>query len=141
MAITDPLDLFLNAIVTIVNADTELRALFGRSAALIVPWEQFDTGTVLPVLAYTPVSSVPKYTNATSVEVQFSAFGATRDVVNKAVVRLPAILTTAAFAARSVEACRDPDVPAVRQWPGADPMLSDAALARADHSLSFLITG
>lgn len=141
MAINDPIETVLEAIVTIVNADAELRTLLGRTTGLVVPWEAFDPSVVLPVLVYAPISAVPVWTAVTRLEIQFSAFGATRILVNKAVARLTALLTTTAFAARGLDVCRDPDVPAVRQWPGADPSLADLALARADHSLTFLITG
>ncbi len=140
MAIIDPIETFLDALVSIANADTELRALFVRDSRIMVPWENLDVSPTLPILLYLPSTALPYYTNVSRIEVQFSAFGATRSVVNKAVARLNTVLVTPQFTALGLDVARDPDSPPVRRWPSADDLIADTADARADITLTFLIT-
>lgn len=139
MPITDQVQLVNEAIVAIVNADTELRTLFGRTTKLVVAWDTLQLDGALPVIAYIPISSVQLYENTNRLVVQFAAFGTTQTQVNKAVTRLIGILTVPNFAARGVAVYRDTDSPASRSWPGADSTPDDSVVARADLTLTFLI--
>lgn len=139
MAITDPVQQTLEAALAILEADTELRTLFGRTSVLVVPWETYATSTALPVLVYLPVTAVPLWEGVQRLELQFSCFAATTRVANLAVVRAHQVLTLPAFTARGVSVARDPDSAPVRTWPSADALLSDDAERRADISLTFLL--
>lgn len=141
MAITDPVQSVLEAIVFLLNADTELRTLFERSSGIVSTWERFDSTTPLPVLLYLPVTAQPAWTGTQRLEVQFTAYARTKDIANKAVARVPQVLTTTQFATRSLDVARDPDRPLLRQWGDIEPVLGDMAHARADLSLNLLIPG
>lgn len=139
MPITDTVQLVNEATVALIDADVELRTLFNRTSALVVPWDSLALDGALPVIAYVPVAHVPLYENTNRLVMQFAAFGATPTEVNKAVKRLTQILTTTAYAARGVSVYRDPESPASRSWPGADSTPDDSVVARADVTLTFLI--
>lgn len=141
MAITDPTSAVVDAIVLIVNADTELRTLFGRNSGLIQAWESFAPSSPVPVVLYDETDFSPLYTNVSRFDVQFSAFAADKATANAAVARVEQLLRAPAFIARGLDVARDPERPYGRSWPGAEPGLSDMALRRADLSLTFLITG
>jgi hypothetical protein len=140
MSIVDPVQNAIEAAVAIINADTELRTLFGRTSQLIVPWESLADAPS-PVIAYAVVFHSPAWTNTARLQVQFASFGATSSVVNKAAARVALILTYTAFAARGLEVARDPESLPARSWPDASPLVEDASIARADITLSFIITG
>jgi hypothetical protein len=142
MAIIDPVQVFVEATVTIVNGDAELRTLFVRpTGTLIVPWATMKLNTPVPMIAYQQVTSVPLAVHTDRLDLQLSVFATRGADANKAVFRLEQLLRTPAYAALSLDIARDPDNPWLRQWPDADPSPDNAAAVRADLGLSFLISG
>lgn len=140
MAIVDPVQVFIEHTVTIVNADAELRTLFARpTGTLIVPWESLKATPPVPMIAYKTVAHGPVSINVSRLDVQFSVFAPRSADCNKATKRLNDVLRTPSYASLSLDIARDPDSPPLRQWPDANPSLDNAAVARADIGITFLI--
>lgn len=142
MPTVDLVDTLVEHIVAIVNADSELRSLCGRSSGLIVPWASLKVDGPTPVIAYTPISGpIPRSTTAQRIDVGFAAFGSTSKAVNTICARLDAVLRYPAFAARGAGIGRDQTSPPSRAWPPADVRQDDAAQHRADIDIAFLVPG
>jgi hypothetical protein len=141
MTIVDPVQPVLEASVAILDADADLRTLFARTTDIVIPWDTLKVETTLPVICYLPATFVPLYHRVARLAMQFACFSPSRAVANSAMQGVLQALTTPAFALRGLEVSRDPDVPPVRQWPTADPVMSDTAEWRADLLVSFLIPG
>lgn len=139
MTIVDTITPVVHALVAILNADADLRTLFGRTAGLVVPWETLSPSTGLPVLTYALIATAPASFGVDQLQVQVTCFAASRATATLAITRVVQALTSPAFAAQSVEVAINPDALPVRSWPDADPLLFDTADARADVTLSFLI--
>lgn len=139
MTVTDNVQLIGEAIVSIADADTELRTLCGRTARLMVPVDELAVLNETSAIAFAFTGK-----DDTSVDVQFSCFASTRSVANKLVARLlylfdTAGVTLAAFASHSLDVCSNPARRPNRIWPGAQAEPEDAVQARADVLVSFLI--
>lgn len=142
MTIVDPVQTWLEATYAIIDADTELRTLFGRTTDLAIPWDDFTLNGPLPVIALQVVDSSPRGNTDRQVTLQCSVFAPLQSACNKAIKHLDtALLIYPKYAAQGVQVGRDPTTPAVRRWPGADPRQDDAAVSRADVDLAFLIPG
>jgi hypothetical protein len=138
---SDRVQQWREATVAIVNADATLQTLCGRSTNLIVPWAALTLDGALPVIAYQAISAGGTDFFPTRLRTQFSVFGALESVCNAVCARLDALLRNPAYSARSMDVGRDNASPPDRQWPDADPRQDDAAVARADIDITFLIAG
>ncbi len=141
MTTVDRVQQWREATVYIVNADSELRTLCGRTSLLIVPWDNLDLDGDLPVIAYQAVASGPQSYFVDRIRAQFSVFGPLEATCNTICARLEKLLRNPAYTARGLDVGRDGASPPDRQWPGADPRQDDAAVARADIDITFLIAG
>ncbi|HYW30579.1 MAG TPA: hypothetical protein VE869_03655 [Gemmatimonas sp.] len=141
MPTVDPVQVWTEHTVAIVNADAECRTLAGRTAGLIIPFESFRVDGPVPVIVYNEVSFVPRASSSLRLRVQFSVFGATKAVCNTLCARLADLLRYPAYAARGADIARDPSSVPVRRWPSAEPRMDDAAQYRADVDLTFLLAG
>ncbi len=142
MTITDPVQVWFETTCTIIDADAELRALFGRTTDLCLPWDDFTVDGPLPVIALQVIESTPLGNTDRRVTLQCSAYAAKQSDANKTIAYLDfSLLKYPAYNARGLQVGRDPSTRAVRRWPGADPRQDDAAVCRADVDLTFLIPG
>jgi hypothetical protein len=138
----DPVQTWREHTVAIVNADAELRTLMGRTVGLIVPWASFKVDGPLPMIAYASISGPrPRSSRAQSFTAGFAVYAATEALANTICARLDAVLRYPAYAARGADIGRDPANPPDRAWPPAEARQDDAAQARADIDLSFLLPG
>ncbi|GAB1340883.1 hypothetical protein [Gemmatimonas sp.] len=142
MPTVDNVHALLEHTVALVNGDAELRTLMGRNAGLIVPWQALTVDGPLPIIAYTPITGgTPLSSRAERYTLGFSVHAATSSVANTICARLKALLRSPAYAARGADIARDPTSAPTRAWPDADPRQDDAAIARADIDLTFLVAG
>lgn len=142
MPTVDVVNTWRETTVAIVNADAELRTLMNRNAGLIVPWDGFKVDGPLPMIAYQTIGGLrPVSSKAQALTSTFAVFAATESLANTICARLDAVLRYPAYATRGVEFGRDPTTPPSRSWPGAEPRQDDAAQARADIDITFLLTG
>lgn len=141
MATVDLVQLWRVATVALINADEELRTLCGRTSHLVVPWDAFDLDGALPMIAYQSLASGAQSYFITRLRTQFSVFGPSEGVCNVICKRLDDLLRNPAYTTRGMDVGRDNTSPPDRQWPGADPRQDDAAVARADIDITYLIAG
>lgn len=142
MPTADPVQTLCEHVVPLVNGDTELRTIMGRNAGLIVPWGAFSVDGPLPMIAYEPISGpTPLSSRAQRVVIGFAVYAPLRSTANTICARLTALLRYPAFAARGADIGRDASSPPSRSWPPAEPRQDDAAQARADIDLTFLVPG
>lgn len=141
MTTVDRIQRWREATVAIVDADTELRTLMGRTSGLILPWDNLTLDGALPIVAYQALAGGGHGYFPTRVRTQFSVFGPLESTCNTICARLEAVLRNPAYTARGMDVGRDNASPPDRQWPGADPRQDDAAVARADIEITFLIAG
>lgn len=128
--------------VAIVNADSELRTLMGRTSGLILPWESFTIDSPTPVIAYLTISGgKSRAHNTRAMSASFAVHAGDMHTANTICARLEALLKYPAYGARGANIGRDSGTDPVRSWPSADAREDDAAIARADIDLSFLIAG
>ena len=142
MTITDPVQLWLESTYAIIDADLELRTLFGRNADLCLPWNDFTLDGPVPVIALQLVDSTPLGNTDRQVVLQCSVFAQLQSVCNKAVQQLETIvLRYPTYAGAGIQVGRDPSTPPRRRWPGGEARQDESAVCRADLDVAFLIAG
>jgi hypothetical protein len=141
MTTVDRVQLWRIATVAIIESDGDLRTQMGRNTDLITPWESLTLDEPLPIIAYQALAGTGRGYFPTRLRAQFSVFGASEGVCNTVCERLDALLRNPAYTLQGLDVGRDNASPPDRQWPGADPRQDDAATARADIDITFLIAG
>lgn len=144
MTITDTAQQVREALVAIVDGDSELQALFGRSSELIVPRGTREVGGPIPVLTYAAPRVYRHVTGFCAMDLEFSAFGDDDTVCGKAVTRVQYLFATSgvtwnAFAAHSLAVCPDPIAPPTQDRQGDAAEIDDDAASRADLQCTLLI--
>lgn len=141
MPTVDPVQAWSEHTVALINADSELRTLMGRTTQLVVPWEAFVVDGPVPMIAYAEVAFTGGSSRAERLTAQFAVFGPVKSTCNTICARLKTLLRFPAYAARGADIAQDPATLPDRRWPPAAARQDDAAVYRADIDLTFLLTG
>lgn len=144
MAVVDRAQDLVEAIRDILTADAEIRALAGRTTDIVVPWDDLAVDGAVPIVAYALRDTEPAVRgaglNTERIAVQYACFAKTKRDANRLAARIPKVLTWSAFNARSLDACLDPERAYSRLWPPHDPGPTSLARARADVTVTVLVT-
>lgn len=144
--ITDSPQAVREALVSIVNADAELRTLFGRTTNLIVPegTRQVSETKPLPMITYTVTRVTRAASGYLAMDLEFSAFAPTDGMCGKAVTQLQALFCSAgvtwnAFGALGLQVCPNPSSLPVQIRAGIQSEPGESAECRAELLCSLLI--
>lgn len=144
MTVIDRAQDLVEAARAIIEADAEIQTLAGRQTNIVVTWNALRVDGAVPVIAYTPTggglatSGAPIKTER--YDLTYACFATTKRDANRLAARITQILTWAAFNARGFDACQDPERSYRRFWPPHDPVPDSPAKARADVTVTLLVT-
>lgn len=144
MTVVDRAQDLMDAIVVLLEADAEIRALCdARTSNIVHPWNDSILDGAIPLIAFAGLTggqatSAPMTTER--YEIAYACFAKTRRIANALATRIPKVLTWSAFNSRSLDACLDPTLSYRRTWPSHDPLPNAPAQGRADVTVMILVT-